>query len=140
MPRSRTPGLPWLLLLTLVCCLLGRPLHDAWHIAHPGGEVVSAAAEMAVDAAINVATDVSTEGDMSLAAADQGDVSDEEGGGAKADACAWCLFHGQAAAFGHAPAALLTHAEASPPPAALPGTRLASRDWTVAQPRGPPPA
>ena len=140
MPRSRTPGLPWLLLLTLVCCLLGRPLHDAWHIAHPGGEVVSAAAEMAVDAAINVATDVSTEGDMSLAAADQGDVSDEEGGGAKADACAWCLFHGQAAAVGHAPAALLVHAEASPPPAALPGTRLASRDWTVAQPRGPPSA
>ena len=127
-----------------MCCLLGRPLHDAWHIAHPGGEfgtpVTEASVDVVIDGATDAATDVTTDLATDLAAADLGDVSDEEGAGAKADACAWCLFHGQAAAVGHAPAALLTHAESSPPPAALPATHVASRDWTVAQPRGPPSA
>lgn len=172
---SRSFGAPWLILLVLVCSLLGRPLHEAWHIAHPLGESggIAVATAVVTDSGVTIGsaaessilgedrTNASDDGTANNGSASDGSASDDiandgtagasditdnddtgEAGeaGTKADACAWCLFHGQAAAPGRAPAALLTHAESSPPPAALPCERVCSRDWTVAKPRGPPSA
>ncbi|WP_431103323.1 DUF2946 family protein [Roseateles noduli] len=151
MPSSRRFGSPWLLLLVLVCSLLGRPMHDAWHIAHPFGESERGAALVAAVVA-DVDADVDADADVVAIGASQGqgdlqdDVDDididnvDDDGGLKSDACAWCLFHAQAAAPGRAPDALLTHAEASAPPVALPRGPLPALDWTVAKPRGPPSA
>lgn len=131
---------PWLLLLVLACSLLGRPLHEAWHVAHPFGETagIAAAGRVVVSPAVDgAATAPAT---ATATAADDPVPGQEDSPGAKSDSCAWCLFHAQAAAPGGTPQALLTHAEASPPPAALPCGRVCSRDWTVAKPRGPPAA
>ncbi|WP_343629758.1 hypothetical protein [Roseateles sp.] len=126
-------------MLVLACSLLGRPLHEAWHVAHPASEragvaVLSQVAEASELA--EVAANVALTDDASIDA-DGNDLGDPE---RKADACAWCLFHAQALATGHAPPSLLTHAEASPPPAALSDGWIASVDWTLAKPRGPPSA
>ena len=152
MPSSRRFGSPWLLLLVLVCSLLGRPMHDAWHIAHPFGESERGAALVAVVVA-DVDADADADADVvaSGAAQGQGDQQDDvdnvndidnvdDDGGLKSDACAWCLFHAQAAAPGRAPEALLTNAEASAPPVAPPRGPLPALAWTVAKPRGPPSA
>lgn len=140
MPSSRRFGSPWLLLLVLVCSLLGRPMHDAWHIAHPFGESERGAALVAVVVA-DVDTDVAAIGGGEGPGGPQDDVDNvDDDGGLKSDACAWCLFHAQAAAPGRAPDALLTHAEASAPPVALPRGPLPALVWTVAKPRGPPSA
>lgn len=130
---------PWLLLLVLACSLLGRPLHEAWHVAHPFGETAVIAAAGRIDASPVV------DGAAPATAADAATSDDpvpgqEDSPGAKSDSCAWCLFHAQAVAPGGTPQAMLTHAEASPPPAALPCGPVCSRDWTVAKPRGPPAA
>ena len=143
-------------MLVLACSLLGRPLHEAWHIAHPAAEggggsvatsiVVAAMTDVAgdVSAHAGAAGDVWAEVDDAVDGIDDGDgrgVGRSDGDeGRKADLCAWCLFHAQAAATGHVPTSLLTHAEASPPPAALPDGWIASVGWTVAKPRGPPSA
>lgn len=126
-------------MLVLACSLLGRPLHEAWHVAHAAGGGAGAVAQAADVAAIVALSDEATaKSDADADAdADGTDAGDPEG---KADACAWCLFHAQAVAIGHAPPSLLTHAEASPPPAALSDGWIASVDWTLAKPRGPPSA
>ena len=128
-------------MLVLACSLLGRPLHEAWHVAHAAGGGAGAVAQAADVAAIVALSDEATaksDADADADAdADGTDAGDPEG---KADACAWCLFHAQAVAIGHAPPSLLTHAEASPPPAALSDGWIASVDWTLAKPRGPPSA
>ena len=142
MSSSRKSGSPWLFLLVLVCSLLGRPLHDAWHIAHPLGESEGAATLVSV-----VADDMRTTNAGDFQNGLQEDLQDglqdaaqEDGDGVKSDACAWCLFHAQAAATGRAPDALLSHAEADAPPVVLSREPLRSLDWTVAKPRGPPSA
>lgn len=139
MLSSRLFGSRWLLLLVLACSLLGRPLHDAWHAAHLTGDArpVSATAPLAAVGADPLVDDLAGHlaGLGGEAAGEEGDEA-----GVKADACAWCLFHAQAAATGRAPDALLTHAQASPPPAVLVGEPLRSLNWTVAKPRGPPSA
>lgn len=136
MSSSRKSGFPWLLMLVLACSLLGRPLHEAWHVAHPASESAGVAVLSQVAEASEVAAIVALTDDASIDA-DGNDLGDPE---RKADACAWCLFHAQAVAIGHAPPSLLTHAEASPPPAALSDGWIASVDWTLAKPRGPPSA
>lgn len=137
MSSSRQSAPPWLLLLLLVCGLLGRPLHDAWHIAHPPGESEGAATIVSIAAGDARAVPAGDEaGDLQEAAQDVDDADD----GVKSDACAWCLFHAQAVASGHAPDALLSHAEADTPPAVLSREPLRSPVWTVAKPRGPPSA
>lgn len=124
-------------MLVLACSLLGRPLHEAWHVAHAAGEGAGAVAlaQAADGAAIVALSDEAAAGFD--ADADGTDAGDPE---RKADACAWCLFHAQAVATGHAPPSLLTHAEASPPPATLSDGWIAVVDWTLAKPRGPPSA
>jgi len=111
---------PWLLMLLLACSLLGRPLHENWHIAHWASEIASAAAQ-AGDAAPGEERD------------DAGDDSLKRG-----DTCAWCLFHLQASLPGAvqlpgaAPATVIARAE--PPRCGLPVGRCAS----AAHARGPP--
>lgn len=137
MSSPRKSGFPWLLMLVLACSLLGRPLHEAWHVAHAAGGGAGAVAQAADVAAIVALSDEATAKSDADADTDGTDAGDPEG---KADACAWCLFHAQAVATGHAPPSLLTHAEASPPPAALSDGWIAAVDWTLAKPRGPPSA
>lgn len=131
---SRQFGSPWLLLLALVCSLLGRPLHDAWHIAHPLGE------SEGVATIVSIAADDARAVHAGEEPGDLRDAVQDDDGGVKSDACAWCLFHVQAAASGRAPDALLSHAEAEAPPAVLSREPLRSLVWTVAKPRGPPSA
>ena len=148
----------WLLLLVLACGLLGRPLHEAWHLAQPIGAPSGVVAmATSVDRSIDIdqarsdapalpgnAVDAGSDAGDAAGASDAADTADaaDAGGeaGAQTDTCAWCLFHAQAVAPGHAPPSLLTHAEASPPPVAWPRGEIPARDWSVAKPRGPPTA
>lgn len=136
----------WLLLLVLACGLLGRPLHEAWHLAQPIG-APSGVVAMATSVDRSIDIDQATSdapalpGDAADAGSDAADATDAGGeAGVQTDSCAWCLFHAQAVAPGHAPPSLLTHAEASPPPVAWPRGEVRARDWSVAKPRGPPTA
>ncbi len=142
----------WLLLLVLACGLLGRPLHEAWHLAQPIGAPSGVVAmATSVDRSIDIdqarsdvpalpgnAVDAGSDAGDAAGATDAADAAGETG--AQTDTCAWCLFHAQAVAPGHAPPSLLTHAEASPPPVAWPRGEIPARDWSVAKPRGPPTA
>lgn len=140
-PPSRRLRSTWLLLFVLACALLGRPLHEAWHLAQPIG---APAGVLAMSPGAALAVQAAGDEDRHDGRDDGGDEDIDERSaskdGMKADGCAWCLFHAQAAAPGGTPQALLAHAEASPPPAALPCGWVRSRDWTVAKPRGPPAA
>ncbi len=117
---ARTLHRPWLLMLLLACSLLGRPLHENWHIAHWASELASTI-HLAGDAAPQEGRDY---------------VSEE---GLKAgDACAWCLFHLQASVPAAAPLAVAAPAtviaRAQPPRCGLPMGRCAN----AAHARGPP--
>ncbi|WP_423598897.1 hypothetical protein [Roseateles sp. MS654] len=146
MSSSRKFGPTWLLMLFLACGLLGRPLHDAWHLVQP----IATPAAMAVAPGIGATSSAfpsffafSASSDArgtAHDAEDDGEHDDVPRSDAKTEACAWCLFHGQApaAAPGHAPELPLVHAEASPPPSDRDCGPVCSRDWTTAKPRGPP--
>lgn len=118
MPLSRPLFRPWLLMLLLACSLLGRPLHESWHIAHGDRDIAWAAD-----------------------AAEHGGESGESGGDGTqqaGDDCAWCLFHLQASLPGATPVPGLARVEAVQRSAALRCGLPVGHCASAAEARGPP--
>ncbi|MFG6412889.1 hypothetical protein ACG02S_03140 [Roseateles sp. DC23W] len=111
---------PWLLMLLLACSLLGRPLHESWHIAHG-------------------------EGDSAWAASAAAEHGSEDGNGngegdqqQPGDGCAWCLFHLQATLPGATPMPGLAKGEGVERHAALRYGLPVGHCTSAAEARGPP--
>jgi hypothetical protein len=107
----------WLLTLSVLSVVLAWPLHEAQH----AGESVGAHARVATELVSALATDPL-----------------DDSGEPEAASCPWCLFHADHLSLHGKPPALRFCAEATAPPAQLPGGLPTGRCTLAAAPRGPP--